>query len=380
MARRWSRDVSVGVLFSLALTIVAVAVMVVGRESRLFGDKMGYTVTFPNADGLVVGSPVKMAGVQVGTVLGIQLPTDPEESGIRVRVGVDRMYAPRVREDSRAALRVLNFLTFEKAVEIIPGSPTVPPLGAGADIPIQVQPAIFEQAAVSAENLSQITVSLKSILASLEQGQGLMGQMISDPEFGKAGLDALRGAFENLRALTAGLREGKGFVGRMLQDEDFAARIDDLSRALTRIADVATEFSLSEGAVGAMLEEDGPGEQAIADLRDAAASLKRTALRLESRDSLLGQLLGQTEYEGDLALELGTVLENLARITDKIDRGEGTLGALVNERVLHDGMEDVVAGVNDSKFARWLLRHYQKNGIKSQESAADDALAGGSRR
>ena len=277
MARRWSRDISVGVLFALALTIVALAVMVVGRESRLFGDKARYTVVFPNAEGLGVGSPVKMAGVQVGTVLGIQLPTDPTETGIRVHVGVDRMYAPRVREDSRAALRVLNFLTFEKAVEIIPGTPDVPPLEPGADIPIQVQPAIFEQAAVSAENLSEITVSLKSILASLEQGEGLMGQMIRDPEFGKVGLEALRGAFENLRALTAGLREGKGFVGRMLQDEDFAMRIDDLSRALTRIADLATEFSLSGGGLGAMLEEDGPGEQAIVDLRDAAASLKRIA-------------------------------------------------------------------------------------------------------
>jgi hypothetical protein len=27
-------------------------------------------------------------------------------------------------------------------------------------------------------------------------------------------------------------------------------------------------------------------------------------------------------------------------------------------------MEDVVAGTNDSKFARWLIRHYQKKGIK----------------
>ena len=30
-------------------------------------------------------------------------------------------------------------------------------------------------------------------------------------------------------------------------------------------------------------------------------------------------------------------------------------------------MEEVVAGVNDSKFARWLMRHYQKKGIKASE-------------
>ena len=58
------------------------------------------------------------------------------------------------------------------------------------------------------------------------------------------------------------------------------------------------------------------------------------------------------------------IVDNLAEITGKINRGEGTLGALVNERTLHDSAESVIAGVNDSKFARWLIRHYQKKGIK----------------
>ncbi len=60
------------------------------------------------------------------------------------------------------------------------------------------------------------------------------------------------------------------------------------------------------------------------------------------------------------------------KITEKINRGEGTLGALVNNSVLYDGAEEVVAGVNDSKFARWLLRHYQKKGIKAGEQAKTD--------
>ena len=63
MAKRRVRDLSVGTLFALALIILAFAVMAVGGESRLFGTKARYQVVFPNADGLVVGSPVKMAGV-----------------------------------------------------------------------------------------------------------------------------------------------------------------------------------------------------------------------------------------------------------------------------------------------------------------------------
>jgi len=38
---------------------------------------------------------------------------------------------------------------------------------------------------------------------------------------------------------------------------------------------------------------------------------------------------------------------------------------LVNDRTLYDSAEDVITGVNDSKFARWMLRHYQKQGIEA---------------
>ena len=56
-----------------------------------------------------------------------------------------------------------------------------------------------------------------------------------------------------------------------------------------------------------------------------------------------------------------------------MNSGQGTLGALVNERVLHDSLEDVVAGTNDSKFARWLLRHYQKKGIETEDGKTKKA-------
>ena len=58
------------------------------------------------------------------------------------------------------------------------------------------------------------------------------------------------------------------------------------------------------------------------------------------------------------------------------------LGLLVNERTLHDGLEDVVAGVNDSKFARWLLRHYRKKGVQAlgQEEAPAEEEEGGNQR
>ena len=109
MARRGGRDVSVGVVVAIALLILAVAIMGVGGQSQFFGNTTRYRVVFPSADGLRTGSPVRMAGVEVGTVAEIRLPTDPQSEGIQVRVGIDPAYAERIRSDSRSALRVLGY-------------------------------------------------------------------------------------------------------------------------------------------------------------------------------------------------------------------------------------------------------------------------------
>ena len=83
------------------------------------------------------------------------------------------------------------------------------------------------------------------------------------------------------------------------------------------------------------------------------------------------RLLNDPEYSEALAGDLRETLGNTAEITRKVNEGQGTLGALVNERVLHDGMEEVVAGVGNSKFARWLLRHYQKKGVKIESETRE---------
>jgi len=370
MAKKRGQDLAVGAVFALALIVVGMTVMAVGEETRLFSRKTPFVVRFPNTEGLAVGSPVKMDGVQVGTVLAIRLPTDPGQAGIEVTLGVDDAYAQRVRDDSLARLEVLQYLTGEKAVAITPGSAEHPALPGGSTIALEQSTELLEQVGVVSQNLAEITVSLKNVLGALERGEGLVGQMINDPEFGKEGLEALKGSFQNLQAITESVLEGKGVVGRLVGDDSFADKLDSLGEALDGIAALVASVDLDKGAVGELFREVGDAQLAMHDLRETAASLRRVSAGLEGRDSVLGRFLNDPQYADSITTDFQSILHNAAEITDKINRGEGTLGALVNDRTMHDGLEDVIAGVNDSKFARWLLRHYQKNGIKSESSEA----------
>jgi phospholipid/cholesterol/gamma-HCH transport system substrate-binding protein len=365
MPRTTSREATVGAFLALALIVLAFGIMAVGGESRLFSRKATYRVVFPSTDGLIVGSPVKMGGVQVGSVTHLKLPTDPGAQGVEVSLGVQSIYASRVRQGSEASQKFLQYLSGEKYVQLTPGDPNQPAISEGELLPASKGSRLFEQSEDIADNLSAITVSLEAILEPLQKGEGLLGQVIQNPEFGKQGMATLQATFDNIQEITKRIREGHGAVGKLINDDALAARLDDLGTAAKDLSTLMESVARGEGAVGALTKKGGDAEVAIADLREAAASLKRVAARLESKEGLFGKLLNDEAYSNRISGNLEATLANAAAISKKINEGKGTLGALVNERTLYDSAEDVVAGVNDSKFARWMLRHYQKQGIEA---------------
>ena len=365
MPKTSGREATVGAFVALALIVFAVGIMAVGGESRLFSRLSTYRAVFPTTEGLIVGSPVKMGGVQIGTVTKLRLPTDPGAAGVEVSLGIRQSYANRVRQGSEASLKFLQYLSGEKYVEVTPGDPSQPTVGEGELLPAARGSQIFEQSEDIADNLNAITISLKQILQPLERGDGLLGQVIQNPEFGKEGMKKIEDTLSNVEDITAGLKQGHGTVGRLLKDETLAAKLDDLGAAIHDMSTILESVARGDGAFGALTKKGGDAETAIADLKEASASLKRVAARLESKQGLMGKLLNDDEYSNRIAGELEATVANLASITKKIDTGQGTFGALVNDRVLYDSAEDVIAGVNDSKFARWMLRHYQKKGVEA---------------
>ena len=52
-----------------------------------------------------------------------------------------------------------------------------------------------------------------------------------------------------------------------------------------------------------------------------------------------------------------------------MDRGEGTLGKLVNDPALYEGASRIATGAEDSKFTQWMLRRYRKKGVEAEDAA-----------
>src|SRR5438067_11810081 len=114
--------IRVGALVTSAAVVLMVFVFFIGSEQKIFSRKNEYKVRFDSVSGLAQGNPVKISGVTVGVVKDIYLPRDPKQKDVDIQLMVDRMYAERIRTDSRARLKKLGLLAGASYVDIPPGS------------------------------------------------------------------------------------------------------------------------------------------------------------------------------------------------------------------------------------------------------------------
>ncbi len=370
MTKGLAKEISVGIVVTIALLIFVIGIMSVGEESRFFARKVYYHINFPDSTGLRKGSPVSLSGVQIGSVHEIFLPLDPELSGIDIEIAIDKAYQNRIREGTKASLKYLQILSGEKYIDLKPGRPEKPIIPQASSIPVEEEVKIFETGENIAENLNEITNTLRTILEPIQRGEGIIGELLTNPEFGKEGLAKIKKAADSMSVILNKVKRGEGLLGKLIFDEETANHIVEIKAAVQKMNSILDTIDKKEGAIGDLLAEGGKGEQAIQEFRDAAEKINRIAGKLDSQSGLFGKLLNDNEYSETIAKDFKNLVSNLASITEKIDQGEGTVGAFINDPEIYEDMKYVVSGVKKSRMARWMVNRYRKKGEKEAEKEA----------
>jgi phospholipid/cholesterol/gamma-HCH transport system substrate-binding protein len=161
-----------------------------------------------------------------------------------------------------------------------------------------------------------------------------------------------------------GVQEGLLAEGDLLGTRSEPGDIDTITRNLERISDdiaditkvlreVANNRDNTQHFEATLANVDALSEdlKLIAssnkdDIRAIVESIKRLSESLEGHiDDLAGGANEEIDKLKDLTDDLDKAAEDLASITGKVDRGEGTVGALINEREtidrLNETMDDV---------------------------------------
>jgi phospholipid/cholesterol/gamma-HCH transport system substrate-binding protein len=152
--------------------------------------------TFSNGVNISTNSPVRIAGVDVGRVIGVERDGDATE----VTFTVEGKGRP-VHDDAFAAIRPRIFLEGNFFVDLSPGSPSAPELDSGATIPVSRTSTWVQIDDV----LSALQAPVRADLSHLLEGYGTAlthepnaaEDATQLPEVrGKTGGEALAGAFK----------------------------------------------------------------------------------------------------------------------------------------------------------------------------------------
>jgi phospholipid/cholesterol/gamma-HCH transport system substrate-binding protein len=369
-----ARELSVGAVVSVGLIIFAVAVLAVSKESRLFVPKVRYWSRFSNTSGLATGSPVRLVGVQVGTVESIEFPKDLSENRIKVVFSVDRSFAPRIRSGTVAYLKSMSYLSQDKYVELTPGDPQQAQLEGGGYIEagMSAWESTLLQSQDIADDVKEITASLKDLLLALNRGQGLVQEMIHNPEFGRQGAADLEGSLASLHRVLKGVEAGEGMAGALLSDGAFSRKqLENIDTSLTHLRSVLERIDNAEGPVAQLTDPQGKGAEMIESMRQAAASLNKVAQQAGEGRGLAARMLNDEAYAESLLGKIDGVAKHAESILKKIDAGKGTIGGLVNDPEVYESLKDIVAGIQKSRVGKGVIRHYGKKGAQTREESGE---------
>ena len=143
---RLSRS-QVGIITALLIAVLAFACYT--KFANPFATHFTVEATFENANGLLPGSPVRVAGVQVGTVTGVSRLADASgvnRTAAEVTMQIDSTGLP-LHRDATFDIRPRIFLEGNFFVDLHPGSPSAPTVGSGHVFPVGAgtEPVQFDQ-------------------------------------------------------------------------------------------------------------------------------------------------------------------------------------------------------------------------------------------
>lgn len=383
-----TREIRVGLVILAALAVLAAGIFLIGERNNLFSPKNSYRVELNTVAGLKPGNPVQLNGVDVGTVERVVLPEDPSATQILVWITVDRQYAERIRgpvdpraviegqPPSRARIKTLGLLG-DKYIEITTGSEVYPVIESGEEIPA-AQPTNVDALLASGEdvmdNVVEISSSLSKILARMEKGEGLLGELTSDSPSGQRLKQSLIGTSESLERIALTIEHGEGPLPRLLNDREMAVKLE---RSLDRFDSVLAQAQSGPGLLPGLLNDPSTKvrfDETLASLQQVAGDLQTFTADLETSDALLPRLVKDEEYGREVTEEVRQFVERLNEVSAKLSEGEGTAAKLINDPQIYEAVNDIVIGVNESRLLRWLLRNRQKAGIEKRYEETKGAI------
>jgi phospholipid/cholesterol/gamma-HCH transport system substrate-binding protein len=337
----WS-ELRVGLLVLVGLFLIAVGIFYVTGAGILAAKYRLFTF-LPEVEGLTIGAPVRLDGVEVGNVERVRMnpKRDDRSRNIELTLRIDSKYRDEIRTDSTASL-ITEGLLGNRYVSIQRGV-TGTPIAPGGEVPgheEKAMKAIVERGADLVQNLNELSKTVKDLIAGVEEGKGNLGKMLVD----ETAYNKLNDILSHAQQLVADAQAGKGSLGKFLTSDEL---YDKANSAAGRIDTVMADVQAQKGSLGKFVYDPHAYDEAKQFLEKGNALVsdikagKGTAGKLVTDDALY------TKWRN--------TGENLEQATAKLNANTSTAGKFFSDPQFYDNVTGLAGDM------RLLVGEFRQN-------------------
>ena len=314
----WAQ-LKIGIVAIVAITLAIVMIFLVSGEGGMFWQRYSLKTVFTEIPGLKEGAPVRVAGVEVGSVSALEFIGDRVE----VTMELSKEHQPRITNTSTASLGSVSLLG-EAAVDITASSRGTPIPEWGYVPSGRAVGSLSDVATNATRSLEEAT----KLIASIREGRGTIGRLFTDEQLYREINDFVAAAERVARNLS----EGRGTIGRLAKDPAAARALEG---SLQNLEAVTARIRAGEGSLGRLVNDDAFAKS----LSSTTSNLDGVTGRLNRGEGTAGRLL----TDEALYNRLNSMADRLDKVAANLQQGQGTAGQLLHDKQLYENMNGAVA-------------------------------------
>jgi phospholipid/cholesterol/gamma-HCH transport system substrate-binding protein len=312
-------ELKIGVVTVIAVVLAAALIFMLTGEGGFSWQRYSLKTVFTDVAGLGDGSPVRVAGLEVGSVTGVDFLGDKVEVTFEL---ADSM-RPRITSASTASVGSVSLLG-ESSVDITPSSAGTP-IPEWGYVPSAGAPGSMASALTAASTTAERATML---IDDIRAGRGTVGKLFTDDML----YTELNQFVSAAEAVAQNVNQGRGTLGRLLNDPAAARALEG---SLQNLEMVTARIRAGEGSLGRLINDDALSKS----VTSATANLEAITGRISRGEGTAGKLVTDEQ----LFNRLNSMADRLDKVMAGLQQGEGTAGSLLRDRQLYENMNGAVS-------------------------------------
>ena len=330
---KWSQ-LKVGITVIVASIILAILMILMSGTGGLFTKSIVLRSYFFDAQGLRVGAPVRLSGVDIGNVRSIRVVANQPLAPVEVTMKVNREYDFNLRKDSKTLLSTAGVLG-ETYINIDSSKATGALVQNGDVLTSGEVPDysdVMRAANSSLQNMDVLLKRLDRIIAFVESGQGSVGKLIYDPSL----YNRVNSTVSEFQDLVGDISNGKGSIGKLIADDEL---YNKLNASVDKINKMIDDLNAGQGTAGKLLKD----ETLYKNLNQTVANARQLTDDINAGKGAIGKMARDQQF----ADKLQNTLNRISNLTDKLDEGNGSAALFLRDPAVYNNTNKLLTDTQE---------------------------------